>query len=195
MASTNHIPTREKVKLTAQKLFREKGYAAVGMRELAAAAGMRAPSVYNHYRSKDHILQEICFDIAGQFFKALDEALAKEQKSSRQLRAAIRAHIDVIAANLDSAEVFFHEWIFLEQPALGKFKKMRQEYARRFREILERGIRKKEIRKVNTRLATFAIFSALNATYEFMRSDEKFSREQMADELADMLIKGLKNKD
>lgn len=192
MATTKRITTKEKVKQTAQKLFREKGYAAVGLRELAKEVGIQAPSLYNHYKSKDHILREICFDMAAQFFKAFDAAIATEEKSNRQLRAVIHAHIGVIAANIDSAEVFFHEWIFLEQPALGKFKKMRQDYETKFRAILDKGIKKKEIKKVNTKLATFAIFSALNATYEFMRSAEKLSQEQMADELADLLLKGLK---
>lgn len=192
MAIKKNITTKEKVKETAQRLFREKGYAAVGLRELAKEVGIQAPSLYNHYKSKDDILREICFDMAAQFFKAIDAAIATEEKSNRQLRAAIRAHIGVIAANIDSAEVFFYEWIFLEQPALGKFKKMRLEYETKFREILDKGIRKKEIKKVNTKLATFAIFSALNATYDFMRSAEKLSQEQMADELADLLLKGLK---
>lgn len=192
MATKVEQTTKEKVKQTAQKLFREKGYAAVGMRELAKEVGIQAPSLYNHYKSKDDILREICMDMAAQFFTAFDAAIATEQKAGRQLRAVIRAHIGVIAANMDSAEVFFQEWIFLEQPALGKFKKMRLEYETKFRDILDKGIRKKEIKKVNTKLATFAIFSALNATYDFMRSTEKLSQEQMADELADLLLKGLK---
>ncbi|MBL7776984.1 MAG: TetR family transcriptional regulator [Chitinophagales bacterium] len=192
MATKVEQTTKEKVKQTAQKLFREKGYAAVGMRELAKEVGIQAPSLYNHYKSKDDILREICMDMAAQFFTAFDAAIATEQKAGRQLRAVIRAHIGVVAANMDSAEVFFQEWIFLEQPALGKFKKMRLEYETKFRGILDKGIRKKEIKKVNTKLATFAIFSALNATYDFMRSTEKLSQEQMADELADLLLKGLK---
>lgn len=192
MAIKSNMTTKEKVKQTAQKLFREKGYAAVGLRELAKEVGIQAPSLYNHYKSKDDILREICFDMAEQFFKAFDLAEKTEDKSQRKLRAVVKAHIGVIAANIDSAEVFFNEWIFLEQPALGKFKKQRTEYEMKFREIIDRGIRKKELKKVNARLATFTIFSALNATYEFMRSSEKLSQEQMADDLADLLLKGLK---
>lgn len=192
MAIKSNMTTKEKVKQTAQKLFREKGYAAVGLRELAKEVGIQAPSLYNHYKSKDDILREICFDMAEQFFKEFDLAEKTEDKSQRKLRAVVKAHIGVIAANIDSAEVFFNEWIFLEQPALGKFKKQRTEYEMKFREIIDRGIRKKELKKVNARLATFTIFSALNATYEFMRSSEKLSQEQMADDLADLLLKGLK---
>lgn len=68
MATTQ--TTKVRVKQTAQKLFRERGYAAVGMRELAKEVGIQAPSLYNHYKSKDDLLREICFDMAQHFFVA-----------------------------------------------------------------------------------------------------------------------------
>jgi AcrR family transcriptional regulator len=192
MAIAAKVTTREKVKLTAQRLFRERGYAAVGMRELAEAVGIRAPSLYNHYKSKDDILREICFDLAAQFFKAFDEAAGTEEKSVKKLRAVIKAHISVIAGNIDSAEVFFHEWIFLEQPNLAKFKKLRFEYEMKFRDIIDKGTKRGDFKKMNSKLTAFTIFSALNATYEFLRSSEKYTQEQMAEDIADLLLKGLK---
>lgn len=184
--------TKEKVKHTAQRLFRERGYAAVGMRELAETVGIKAPSLYNHYKSKDDILREICFELAQQFFKAFDTAVATEEKSPKKLRAVMKAHIAVIAGNLDSAEIFFHEWIFLEQPHLTKFKKLRTDYEMKFRGVIEAGIKKKEFKKMNSRLVAFTIFSALNATYDLMRSSEKLTQAQIADDIADLLLKGLK---
>ena len=66
--------------LPTQKLFRERGYAAIGMRELANEVGIQAPSLYNHYKSKDDLLREICFDMAKQFFDAFDKAVITEEK-------------------------------------------------------------------------------------------------------------------
>lgn len=192
MAKLKNVTTKQKVMETAQKLFRERGYAAVGLREIASLVGIQAPSLYNHYKSKDDILREICFDLAKQFFEAFHKAETAEEKSVKKLRAVTKAHIHVIAGNIDSAEIFFNEWIFLEQPHLNKFKKQRHEYEMLFREIIERGIRKREFKKINSKLAAFTIFSALNATYDFMRSNEKVSQEQMADDIADLLLKGLK---
>ena len=69
-AATNS--TRQNIRQTAERLFRDRGYAATGMRELAKEVGIEAPSIYNHYKSKDDLLREICIDIAGQFFKAFE---------------------------------------------------------------------------------------------------------------------------
>ena len=185
--------TKEKVKKTAQKLFRQRGYAAVGMRELAKEVGIQAPSLYNHYKSKDDLLREICFDMAFQFFAAFDEAVITEEKFQRQLKAVIKAHIGVIAANLEASEVFFNEWMFLEQPHLGKFKKLRFEYEMKFRDIIDKGIEKGDFKVMNSKLIAFAIFSALNATYDLYNSNENLTQEEIANDISDLLLKGLKS--
>ncbi len=185
--------TKEKVKLTAQKLFRERGYAAVGMRELAKEVGIEAPSIYNHYKSKDDLLREICFDMAQQFFAAFDKTVVTEEKFQRKLKAVIKAHIGVIASNPEASEVFFNEWMFLGQPHLGKFKKMRFEYEMKFRDIIDKGVKKGDFKKMNSKLIAFAIFSALNATYDLYRSNENLSQEEIAEDISDLLLKGLKS--
>src|SRR6187549_772923 len=93
------ISTKQNIRLSAEKLFRERGYAAIGMRELAKEVGIEAPSIYNHYKSKDALLCEICFDMAEQFYVAFDKAVVTEEKSQSQLKAVIKAHISVIASN------------------------------------------------------------------------------------------------
>ena len=185
--------TKQKVRQAAQKLFRERGYAAIGMRELANEVGIQAPSLYNHYKSKDDLLREICFEMAKQFFDAFNKAAATEERLPRKLKAVIKAHIGVIATNLEASEVFFNEWMFLEQPNLGKFKKMRFEYEMKFRDIIDKGIKKGDFKKMNSKLIAFAIFSALNATYDLYTSNEKLSQEQIAEDISDLLLKGLKS--
>jgi AcrR family transcriptional regulator len=191
--ATATITTRQNIRLTAQKLFRERGYAAVGMRELAKEVGIEAPSIYNHYKSKDDLLREICFDIADQFFKAFEEVDVNEKSATKKMRAAIKGHISVIAKNIEASSVFFHEWMFLEEPNLAKFKKMRQEYELKFRDIIDKGIKKGDFKPMNIKLVTFTIFSALNATYDLYRSSEKLSQDEIAEDIANLLLKGLKS--
>jgi AcrR family transcriptional regulator len=185
--------TRQNIRLTAERLFRERGYSAIGMRELAKEVGIEAPSIYNHYKSKDDLLREICFDMAAQFFKMLDGLDKEEKSSSKKLRAAIKGHIAVIAANLEASSVFFDEWMFLEEPNLAKFKKLRFDYEQKFRDIIEKGIKKGDFKALNSRLVVFTIFSALNATHDLYKAKEKLSSEEIAESMADILLKGLKS--
>lgn len=45
--------TAERILDTAEALFAERGYAGTTLRDVASAAGLRIPSLYNHFASKD----------------------------------------------------------------------------------------------------------------------------------------------
>jgi len=180
------------IRRTAKKLFKERGYAATSMRDLAKEVGIEAASLYNHLSSKEELLNEMCFDIAEQFFQAFKAAIEAEKSSSKKLKAAIKAHIGVIANNLDASTVFFHEWIFLKEPDLSKFKKLRSQYDLAFRLLIQKGIEDKDFKDVNVKLAVFTIISALNATYDLYRSSEKMTQEDIAESISNLLLKGLK---
>jgi AcrR family transcriptional regulator len=154
--------------------------------------GIEAASLYNHLSSKEELLHEICFDIADQFFQSFKKAVAEEKNPSKKLKAAIKAHIGVIATNLDASTVFFHEWIFLKEPDLDKFKKLRYQYEQGFRDLIQRGIAEKDFKEVNIKLAVFTIISALNATYDLYKGSEKLTREEIAESISNLLLKGLK---
>jgi AcrR family transcriptional regulator len=186
------LTTKQNIRQTAQKLFRTRGYAAVGMRELAKEVGIEAPSIYNHYKSKDDILREICFDISEQFFQAFNAIEGMDEKPTKKIKQAIKSHIHVIASNIEATEVFFNEWMFLEEPNLGKFKKLRHEYEMKFRDLIERGIKRGDFKKMNTKLVAFTIFSSLNATHDLYKSSERLTEEEIAEDISDLLLKGLK---
>mgnify|MGYP003694176505 CR=1 FL=1 len=62
-------------------MFKDKGFAASSMRDLAETVGIEAASLYNHIKSKSEILQEIIFHAAAECNLQLDEVDA-EGKSS-----------------------------------------------------------------------------------------------------------------
>ena len=59
MTLDNYPATKKKIFLAASKLFAQKCYADVGMREIASEAGIQVPTIYNHYRSKEVILEDL----------------------------------------------------------------------------------------------------------------------------------------
>ena len=53
------LRTKEKIFHVAVQLFSERGYDKVSMRDIAAAVGIKASSIYNHFCSKKELLESI----------------------------------------------------------------------------------------------------------------------------------------
>ncbi len=90
----NRNGTRKEVIIAkAAKLFREKGFSATSMRDLAEHVGVEAASLYNHISSKAEILQEICFKVATKFISHIEEIDSKDIPSIKKIEAILRFHI------------------------------------------------------------------------------------------------------
>src|SRR5215204_4733215 len=90
----NRNGTRKDVIITkAAKLFREKGFSATSMRDLAEHVGVEAASLYNHISSKAEILQEICFKVANQFMSHIEEVDNSQRTAIAKIEEILRFHI------------------------------------------------------------------------------------------------------
>ncbi len=52
-------PTKQKILAESLRLFSERGYDPVSVQDIAAAVGIKAPSLYNHYKSKEKIFEAL----------------------------------------------------------------------------------------------------------------------------------------
>jgi len=187
-----YINRKDHIKQVAQQLFRKNGYTATSMRNLAGEIGIEPASLYSHIKAKEDILQQICFELAGSFFDAVNPICDSFSSPEEKLRKAIVAHIQVITNNLDASAVFFHDWRHLSAESLKKFRTLRSEYEELFRSIVRQGMAEGLFRKVNEKFMVLTIFSAMNWTYEWYQPGMNLNSEAIGNNLADMLINGLK---
>ena len=96
----------------AARLFAEKGYHGTSMGDLAAAMGVQKGSLYAHTGSKQDLLYQTMREGADAFHAALD-AIPDELPPAEKIRLALRAHLRVVADQLDVATVFVREWRYL----------------------------------------------------------------------------------
>lgn len=193
MSTPKAISKKKQVELTATELFQERGYAATSMRDMAQALGIEAASLYSHIKSKEEILQNICFRMAQKFFEAMDEAFAQAPDSAAErLERAIVAHIKVITDDTAASAVFFSEWRHLSEPHLSDFLKMRERYEGIFYNILKEGVEKKEFIELDLKFSVLTILSALNWTHNWFKPSGKMSAEEIGRNLASVMLNGLR---
>jgi len=70
----------------ASQLFREKGYSAITMRDIAQAMDIKAASLYNHIKSKQEILVLIIIEIAEEFTTVMNEIVSSEVSSIEKIK-------------------------------------------------------------------------------------------------------------
>lgn len=184
------ISRKEQIEKEAARLFREKGYTAASMRDLAQRVGIEAGSLYSHFKSKESILQKICFDMANSFFESLDAIENLGLDAEKQLRNAIRAHLDVLTKDTEETIVFQNEWKFLSEPYLGDFISMRKEYENRFKKILEKGIKDSQFEGHDLTILSLTLLSALNNATNWYRKTQ-YNTEEIAIKLSNIFITGL----
>ena len=193
ISGRNNGNRKEMIILAAAKLFREKGFPSTGMRDLAGEVGVEAASLYNHIRSKAELLQEICFRVANDFNAQLLEVEADEKMGGlEKLEAIVRYHIRMWVNRLDEAMVTNNESKYLEEPYNSTFLNERRVYVRRLEQVIEEGIRKGNIRKIQPYTVVLNIMSAVRGIEFWHRTKKNISAAELEENMVLHLVKGLK---
>lgn len=191
-ALTN-LSRKEQVIRKAAELFREKGYAAASMRDLAQMLGIEAASLYSHIKSKEEILRTLCFDMATEFRASLNDVEKQNVNASEKLRRGIIGHIQVMARDLTASAVFMNEHRHLSQPYLRDFLLLRINYINRFKKIIEEGMNSGEFKDtIDKKLAVMTLFSSLNWMPMWYDPVGTIEPVELGIQLADMLVNGIK---
>jgi TetR/AcrR family transcriptional regulator, cholesterol catabolism regulator len=189
---TLNISRKEQIIQAASQLFREKSYEAASMRDIAAMLGIEAASLYSHIKSKDEILETICFRMADEFLKAIDEVNDIYFNAEEKLRMAVRNHVNILTNDLNSSSVFIREWRHLNESKKGDFVKMRNRYENGFMQILMNGENENIFNAPDKKFAVLTILSALNWITEWYNPNGDKSPDQIAESLCNFILSGLK---
>ncbi len=190
---TNNNASRKDIILQkAAILFKEKGFKAASMRELAEVVGVEAASLYNHIKSKNELLHEICFNVANKFNEKLEQIESTDLSALQKTEELLRFHINSMVQNFDEVFVSDREWKYLSEPYLSNFQTQRRTYRKRFAAIIEDGIKKKEIKKIDATTAVLIMLHAISGIESWHRSKQKISGAELEENMIAILVGGLK---
>lgn len=181
---------KDEIIKTAAKLFKKKGYSAVTMRDIAKTMGIKAASLYNHIQSKQDILKTIIISIAEEFTSGMELIKASNTNSLEKLHQIVVIHVDITSRNTYQMASLNNDWMHLEDQ-LDHYLSLRQNYEDDFINIIKTGINAKEIVDSNPEIIMFSILSTLRSLYLWIPKKEDLNSSELAENLSNVLIKGI----
>ena len=123
--SPTQAATRRRLLDAARELATTGGYDAVGMRQVAAHAGVSAPTAYLYFSSKDHLLVDVLVDLVGQTTAALssrprrgrstiDRAVATLRRAVQNIEQAPNLYVAMTRAYISGSPEVAHARVAME---------------------------------------------------------------------------------
>ena len=194
---TMSIPARPReaeLHAAATRLFRQRGFHATSMQDLAEALGMNRGSIYHYIDSKDDLL----WAIVDGGFRTLEERvlplLDGDRPGTERLAAAIEAHLAVAAERRDELTLLQMERRALSPERLVEIIRRRDAYEAAFRRAIQDGAHAGDLRPVDPRMASIAVLSLCNWFTQWYRPDGPMTPGEIADVFTSLYLDGLRTR-
>jgi TetR/AcrR family transcriptional regulator, cholesterol catabolism regulator len=173
----------------ATRLFRERGFHATSMQDLAEALGMNRGSLYHYIESKDDLLWSIALGLLN---ARVEPMLTGHGEAAQRLADGIREHLHVAADHADELSLVQIELRSLTDERRRTMIQRRNAYEDLWRNALNDGIASGQLRQdADVRLAGIGILSACNWFTQWYRPDGPMSVDQIADGFIALFLQGV----
>ena len=179
---------RAEIREAALTLMADRGYHGTSMESIARVVGIRASSLYNHIRSKHDLLVDIMVTTMKQLLSDFDATNAFGRPADR-IRSAMDANVRYHALHPRDVRIGNTEIQSLEEPDRSLVIGLRDEYAHKWRTLIEAGISEGEFSTPSARLATFALLEMAIGVSLWYHPDGPLSLDQVTDYYCEMSVR------
>ena len=180
---------REQILHAALRAFREKGFYATTLDDIAEHVGVRKTALYHYFPDKEAILWECHQESLAELARII-RGTRKLDTASEQLAYVIREHVRVMTDTLEGSPLAFEVGAFSAERQQ-QIIAARDKYERAVRRIIARGIDDGEFRTVDAKIAVFAILGSINWIARWYRPEGSLHAEELGRQFAEHLVGGL----
>jgi AcrR family transcriptional regulator len=194
-AATEGSKTRERILDCAANLYSRHGYGEGSVRNIAAAIGIRGPSLYHHFASKEEITLELFRIAAHTACVELDavNARSKVMGGEALLDASIAAHLRALFHPKRYLSALLRIYREVPQELRSEATRELAPYLKAWVGVLNRVAGKKAQSSPVTEIQVFFVFGAINSIEEwhYGRRAERFDLDDLRHILRGMLLSGI----
>jgi AcrR family transcriptional regulator len=184
---------RAQIMAAAAELFNRQGFAVTSMADLAVRIGIGKASLYHYFRTKEDLLFAVLEGTQQVAKQQIDALAAADAPAVDRLAAVIRCHVRYVAGTLDATSVALHAYGSLSPEHRATMSAADQEYIGVFRGLVDAVQDEGDGRTgLDPGVATRGILGAGNWLYRWYRPTGEAGADQIADLLADVLLRGLR---
>jgi len=183
---------KNKIKAIAIQLIYQKGYHACSISNIADRVGIQKSSIYYHYLNKEELLYGIVKDTMEDLNESLAESLEGVEGTEKRLRALIRNHLTFHMDRQKEVIISDSEMRGLTVDNLRSFIRLRDEYDRKVRDIIQQGIDEGIFINKDPRVVSNAIITLCTQTATWFNPLGHLSKEEVMDIYTKLIFDGLK---
>lgn len=146
----------------AERLFAERGFLAVRLEDIGAAAGVSGPAIYRHFPNKESLLVELLVGISTRLFTGAREVRSRGPGPAAVLDGLIDFHLDFVFGEPNLIRIQDRDLGHLPVAAERQVRRAQRQYV----EIWVGALREvhPELAESDARLMAHAAFGLLNST-------------------------------
>ena len=175
----------------AAKVIAAKGFAKATIREIAAAAEMPVPTMYQYLEHKEDILYNLYKFFMTDIVAALERSRLGETAPTQRLVRAVRTMVDVFDKNHRFIKLMFQETRALTAEARRQVYALDAQYIAIFRELMTEAMQSGDLRIGNVELAANFVYFLCTIWPLRFWSIGKYGEAAVSDAIVDFVLHGL----
>ncbi|HUQ42377.1 MAG TPA: TetR/AcrR family transcriptional regulator [Candidatus Limnocylindrales bacterium] len=188
---TRSSAREDEILAAAARIFRQKGYHATSVRDIAESVGLLKGSLYHYIRSKEDLLARLFDGALEDTVRTLDEIASRDAAPTERLREMVKAYVRSVTENIDAVGLYLREWRSLPAPELARLRARRRAMRALFEQVIADGSRRREFAGIDEKISALAILGMCNWLFEWYRPRGRLRSGALADELAERAVRSV----